>query len=82
MNVIRLTAEGLTEVRPQRGTYVSPISLSAVLSARLIREAVDAIAALPNNASFALRKALHDKLNDANPDLKAALSALEARHRG
>lgn len=38
---IRLTAEGLTEVRPQRGTYVSPISLSAVLSARLIREAVE-----------------------------------------
>lgn len=38
---IRLTTEGLAEVRPQRGTYISRISLSAVLSARLIREAVE-----------------------------------------
>lgn len=38
---IRLAAEGLAEVRPQRGTYVSRISTSAVLSARLIREAVE-----------------------------------------
>lgn len=38
---IRLAAEGLAEIRPQRGTYVSRISASAVLSARLIREAVE-----------------------------------------
>lgn len=38
---IRLTAEGLAEVRPQRGTFISRISVSAVLSARLIREAVE-----------------------------------------
>ncbi|WP_299908428.1 GntR family transcriptional regulator [uncultured Paracoccus sp.] len=38
---IRLTSEGLAEVRPQRGTFISRISLSAVLSARLIREAVE-----------------------------------------
>lgn len=38
---IRLTSEGLAEVRPQRGTYISRISVSAVLSARLIREAVE-----------------------------------------
>lgn len=38
---IRLTSDGLAEVRPQRGTYISRISLSAVLSARLIREAVE-----------------------------------------
>lgn len=38
---IRLASEGLAEVRPQRGTYVSGISTSAVLSARLIREAVE-----------------------------------------
>jgi type I restriction enzyme M protein len=42
----------------------------------------EAIAALPDNASFAQRKALHDKLDEANPDLKAALAALEARHKG
>lgn len=38
---IRLTSEGLAEVRPQRGTFISRISVSAVLSARLIREAVE-----------------------------------------
>jgi len=38
---IRLAADGLAEVRPQRGTYISRISISAVLSARLIREAVE-----------------------------------------
>lgn len=38
---IRLTADGLAQIRPQRGTYISPISLSSVLSARLIREAVE-----------------------------------------
>lgn len=42
----------------------------------------DAIAALADNASFAQRKAVHDKLDEANPDLKAALAALEARHKG
>lgn len=42
----------------------------------------DAIAALPENASFAQRKDLQEKLDKANPDLKAALAALEARHKG
>lgn len=39
---IRLASEGLAEVRPQRGTYISRISVSSVLSARFIREAVEA----------------------------------------
>lgn len=39
---IRLAAEGLAEIRPQRGTYIGCISVQAVLSARLIREAVEA----------------------------------------
>lgn len=39
---IRLASDGLAEVRPQRGTYISRISVSAVLSARFIREAVEA----------------------------------------
>ena len=38
---IRLAGEGLAEVRPQRGTYIGKISVAAVLSARLIREAVE-----------------------------------------
>lgn len=39
---IRLAAEGLAEVLPQRGTYIGRISMGAVLSARFIREAVEA----------------------------------------
>ncbi len=38
---IRLAAEGLAEVLPQRGTYIGRISMRAVLSARFIREAVE-----------------------------------------
>ena len=42
----------------------------------------DAIAALPDSASFAQRKGMHGKLDEANPNLKAALATLEARHKG
>lgn len=39
---IKLTAEQLVLVRPQRGTFVTRISVPAVLAARYIREAVEA----------------------------------------
>lgn len=39
------------------------------------------INALPKSASFAQRKALQTRLNEANPRLKAALTALESRHK-
>lgn len=39
---IKLAEEGLVGVRPQRGTYVSLISVPAVMTARFIREAVEA----------------------------------------
>ena len=39
---IKLSEEGLVEVRPQRGTLVRRISQEAVLEARFIREAVEA----------------------------------------
>jgi DNA-binding GntR family transcriptional regulator len=39
---IKLAGEGLLEIRPQRGTYVSRISIGAVVSARFVREAVEA----------------------------------------
>ncbi|WP_281277826.1 GntR family transcriptional regulator [Paracoccus subflavus] len=42
MVISRLAGEGLAKVWPQRGTFVSRISISAVLSARFIREAVEA----------------------------------------
>lgn len=39
---IKLAEESLVEIRPQRGTYVSRIHVSAVMSARFVREAVEA----------------------------------------
>lgn len=39
---IKLAEEGLVEVRPQRGTFVTLISLHSVMTARFIREAVEA----------------------------------------
>ncbi|MDO5613078.1 MAG: GntR family transcriptional regulator [Paracoccus sp. (in: a-proteobacteria)] len=39
---IKLAEEILVEVRPQRGTFVSLISVPAVITARFIREAVEA----------------------------------------
>lgn len=39
---IRLTGDGLIEVRPQRGTFVTRIDLEWVLCTRFIRESVEA----------------------------------------
>ena len=39
---IKLAEGGLVEVRPQRGTFVSLISVPAVMTARFIREAIEA----------------------------------------
>jgi GntR family transcriptional regulator, rspAB operon transcriptional repressor len=39
--LIRLVEDGLIEVRPQRGSFVSPISLSAMEQGRLVREALE-----------------------------------------
>lgn len=39
---IRLGNDGLVEIRPQRGTYVTTISIEEVGAARFIREAVEA----------------------------------------
>lgn len=53
---IRLTAVGLAEVRPQRGTYIARISVKAVLSTQRVREAVesDLIRKLAINVTDAL----------------------------
>jgi DNA-binding GntR family transcriptional regulator len=39
---IKLAEEALVEVRPQRGTFVRKISVSAVMDARFVREAIEA----------------------------------------
>lgn len=38
---IKLAEENLLSIRPQRGTYIKPISIPAALTARFIREAVE-----------------------------------------
>ncbi len=38
---IRLASDGLVQVRPQRGTYVTQIAVDAVLNARFVREAIE-----------------------------------------
>ncbi|WP_323005655.1 GntR family transcriptional regulator [Pseudorhodobacter sp.] len=39
---LRLAGEGLLDIRPQRGTFVSKITAAEVLNARFVREAVEA----------------------------------------
>ncbi|MHC8509060.1 MAG: GntR family transcriptional regulator [Rhodospirillales bacterium] len=39
---IKLAEEGLVEIRPQRGTFVSKISVAAVLDAQFVRTAIEA----------------------------------------
>ncbi|CCF20780.1 Uncharacterized HTH-type transcriptional regulator ydfH [Pseudorhizobium banfieldiae] len=65
---IKLAEEGLLEIRPQRGTYVSRIRIDAVTSARFVREAVEAdiVRLVANQPSKQLLE-----------DLKANLSAQE-----
>ena len=41
--LIRLVDDGLIEVRPQRGSFVSRISLAAMEQARLVREALEVV---------------------------------------
>lgn len=40
--LIKLSEEGLVEIRPQRGTLVTKISISAVMDSRFVREAIEA----------------------------------------
>jgi len=61
---IKLAEEGLVEVRPQRGTYVSKISNSAVMDARFVREAIesDVVKLLAEMKDPALISELRDQL--------------------
>lgn len=68
----------LTKLEEQTTLWDATLTKS-LQDAKLLQEL---ISALPENPSFTQSKALHDKLDKANPDLKAALIALEARHKG
>lgn len=61
--LIRLAEDGLIEVRPQRGSYVSPISLKAMHDARFVREALE-IAIVRRAAEIGLTAEAERRLGD------------------
>jgi DNA-binding GntR family transcriptional regulator len=78
--IVRLVDDGLIEVLPQRGTFVAPISLSAVRRARFIRSALELAiireAAEKGLSKVALRRAKRaiadQEKAGADPDLFTA----------
>jgi DNA-binding GntR family transcriptional regulator len=71
--LIRLVEDGLIEVRPQRGSFVSPISLQAMEQGRLVREALEVAI---------IRRACEQKLSsEAIARCEAAISQQMASKR-
>lgn len=84
---IRLAAEGLLEIRPQRGTFVTRINMDWVLDTRFIRESVEAdITRIATRmADPAQIERLHRLLNlqaELGNDDVAALVALDEEFHG
>ena len=84
--VIKLSMEGLVEVRPQRGTFVRKIAVADVLGARFVREAIEAdivkalAAAPPPGLADALRREL-DEQKAAAHDPQRFIALDERFHR-
>src|SRR5689334_20922572 len=69
--LIRLVEEGLIEVQPQRGSFVSRISLASMERARFVREALG-IAIVRRAAERGLSPAAQDKIAAALADQEKA----------
>ncbi len=69
--LIRLVDEGLIEVQPQRGSFVSRISLASMERARFVREALE-IAIVRRAAERGLSPAAQDKIAAALADQESA----------
>ena len=74
--ILRLVDEGLIEVRPQRGSFVSRISLQAVKRARFVRSALElaiirqaATHGVPDTAMVAAERAIADQQAAGNDPL-------------
>ena len=84
---ITLANEGLLEIRPQRVTFVAKISLSAVMDARFVREAVEAdivkfLAQDPDSALIADLQGQVDRQRDlVNGSARDFMEADETFHR-
>ncbi|MCO6361700.1 GntR family transcriptional regulator [Paracoccus sp. 08] len=83
---IRLAADGLAEVLPQRGTYIGRISMRAVLSARFIREAVESdlarhvAATRPDLTAMAAELAVQERC-DVEGDVPGFIESDDRFHR-
>lgn len=69
--LFRLVEEGLVEVWPQRGTFITRISLSAVRRARFVREAME-VAILRRAAENGLSPGTFARLDEAIAEQEAA----------
>lgn len=71
---LRLQSDDLLDVRPQRGTYVKRISVSAVLDARFVREAIEAdiVCLLAQQADPAVVRELEQQLQAQRRALESA----------
>ena len=85
--LIRLADEGLIDVRPQRGSFVSRISLAAMEQARLVREALEVViirraaeAKMSRSAFRACETAITGQL-DARDDPERFTSCDDEFHR-
>lgn len=84
---IKLAEEGLVEVRPQRGTFISKISQAAVMDARFVREAIEAdivklLAQAPDAAlAEELKRQLREQRKAAASDADRFILLDELFHR-
>ena len=84
---IKLSEEGLVEVRPQRGTFVRRISQAAVMDARFVREAIEAdivkLLAAKSDAALVdeLRLQLEEQREAARTDASRFIKLDELFHK-
>lgn len=84
---IKLSEDGLIEIRPQRGTFVRTISRKAVMDARFVREAIEAdtvrlVAANPAPALIdALRRQVAEQEAFDEADLRGFTAIDERFHQ-
>lgn len=74
---IKLAEEDLVSIRPQRGTFIKRISISAALTARFIREAVEAdlVRKVVENANTGIIKDLELQIKQQRRVAKASSPA-------
>lgn len=85
--LIKLADEGLVDIFPQRGTYVSPIRVSQVLEAQFIREALEVavVRKAAEKMNAAAKQQLHANLEEQSvavqdANLQAFIRLDEAFH--